>query len=253
MASVSQSDVSQHLQRFQARFSSWLADALGPLAADRDPRLRQAALDLQLRLSSSALDIAIGPNPDASLLDMVTLVELSRATVLQHWVPDVFHKRRADELVEAMERSVHDVWQVARQVLSSPEETQLRRMIEHWKASNPDQLHVAGMRLPAFDSPGDAGFGTMNAEATGLFSGVKKAVQAADQTRLLAERALYAAQRLPILIRIQARLTVQQMVDDLQAKLAPALVAARKAAKSALMVSAMVGAGLLLYRMARRW
>jgi hypothetical protein len=252
MPSLSQSDVQEHLQRFQARFSGWLADALGPLATHRDSQLRQAALDLQLRMSSAALDIAIGPNTDANLLDMVTLVELARTTVAEHWVPDVFHNRQANALKEAMERASQDVWRVARLVLSTPEETQLRRMIDHWKASNPEQLHVAGMRLPAFASPEDAGFGTMNAEATGLFSGVKKAVQAADQTRLLAERALYAAQRLPFLFRIQARLTSQQILDDLQADLAPALATARKVLKSALLASGVIGAVLLLYRMARR-
>jgi hypothetical protein len=252
MPSLSQSDVQEHLQRFQARFSAWLADALEPLATHRDPRLRRAALDLQLRLSSAALDIAIGRSPDASLLDMVTLMELSKATLVEHWVPQVFRKQQAGPLIEAMEKSCEDVWQVARQVLSPPEEADLRRIIEHWKASNPDQLHVASMRLPAFASPADAGFGSMNAQASGLFSGVKKAVQAADQTRLLAERALYAAQRLPFLLRIQARLTGQQIVDDLQITLAPTLATARQAFRGALVASAGIGIFWLLLRLTRR-
>ena len=251
MSSLSQSDIQEQLQRFQTRFSAWLGDALEPLATDRDPTLRRAALDLQLRFSASALDIAIGPNPDAGLLDMVTLVELARSTIVEHWIPQVFHQHNTAALQEAVDRSSADVWQVARQVLSSTEEAQLRRIIDEWKAANPDQLRVAGMRLPAFATPGDAGFGKLTQAATGLFAGVRKAVQTADQTRLLAERALYAVQRMPFLLRVQARLAGQQMLEDFKIDVKPLLATVRRLVTSALVVSGVVGVFLLVRRVRR--
>lgn len=252
MPPISQSDVQDHLQRFQGRFTAALSDALEPLLTSRDPRLRRAAMDLQVRLASAALDIAIGPEADASLLDMVTLVELARGTVAEHWIPEVFHNQQTGALGEAMDRSREDVWRVARKVLSAPEEAQLRRMIDQWKAKHPDQQQIAGMRFADFATPAEAGFGTMSVEATGLFSGVKKAVQAADQTRLLAERALYAAQRLPFLMRMQVRLASQQLLGDLHNDLAPTLAAARRIARMALLASSVIGVGWLIVRLARR-
>jgi len=252
MPTLSQSDIHEQLQRFQARFSSWLGDALEPLETDRNSRVRRAALDLQLRLSSAALDIAIGPNPDAGLLDMVTMIELARMTVAGHWIPKVFGNRQAGPLAEVMQRSCDDVWTLARQVLSPPEEAQLRRLIEQCQVNNPEQLHVGGMRLSAFASPAAAGLPGMNHEATGLFAGVKKAVKSADEGRLLAERGLYAVQRLPFLMRIQARLAGQQMLNDVQTSLGPSLTVARHMLRSALLASAAVGVFLLLYRLARR-
>jgi hypothetical protein len=252
MPTVSQSDVQDHLQRFQGRFTASLSDALEPLLTHRDPRLRRAALELQVRLASAALDIAIGPEADASLLDMVTLVELAKGTVADHWIPQVFHGQQAGPLGEAMERCSQDVWRVARKVLSAAEETQLRRMIAQWKASHPDQQQIAGMRFADFASPGEAGFGTIAREASGLFSGVRKAVQTADQTRLLAERALYAAQRLPFLLRMQVRLASQQLLGDLRNDLRPTLAAARRLGRTLLLASGLIAIGWVIVRLAGR-
>jgi hypothetical protein len=247
MRSVSQAELQQDLQRFQGRFSAWLADAVDPLMNDPSPLVRRGAMDLQVRFASAALDIALGPDTDTNLLDMVTFVELARSNVLAHWVPSVFGGKQAPALAAALDRASDDVWQVARTVLSEPEEGQLRRIIERWKADHPDQLHVAQMRLPGFANPADAGFASMHDEVTGLFSGVKKAVQSADQVRLLGERALFAAQRMPFLIRAQARLGSQQLLADVHTDLAPALATARRALKGALLLSVLVGLGLLVY------
>jgi hypothetical protein len=50
--------------------------------------------------------------------------------------------------------------------------------------------------------------------ARGLLGSVKGATQAADQALLLAERGLFLAQRMPFLLRLQARLGVQETISD---------------------------------------
>ena len=84
MRPIPQAELQQDLQRFQGRFTARLADALSPLDHDPAPSVRRAALDLQLRLSSAALDIAVGPDSDANLLDMVALVELAGEVAASH-------------------------------------------------------------------------------------------------------------------------------------------------------------------------
>jgi hypothetical protein len=84
MRPIAQAELQQDLQRFQGRFTARLADALAPLDHDPVPAVRRAGLDLQLRLSSAALDIAVGPDSDANLLDMVALVELAGEVAAGH-------------------------------------------------------------------------------------------------------------------------------------------------------------------------
>jgi hypothetical protein len=150
-------------------------------------------------------------------------------------------------------RISEDIWHIARKVLSGPEEQQLRRIIQRWKAQNPDQVRVASVRLSEFANPQAAGFNTLDGEAGGLLAGLKQAVQSADQVRLLAERALFAVQRLPFLLRMHLRVGSQLLMDDVRTEVVPAVAAARRATKGLLVVSGLLGLGLLvLVPMARR-
>jgi hypothetical protein len=254
MRPIPQSELQQDLQRFQGRFSARLGEALGPLEHDPAPAMRRAALDLQLRLASSALDIAVGPDSEANLLDMVALVDLSGEVARSHPAIAALAER-GQPLSQALQRSSEEIWQIARKVLSGPEEQQLRRIIQRWKTDNPEQVRVESVRLSAFANPQAAGFDTLSGETSGLLAGVKKAVQSADQARLLADRALFTAQRLPFLLRMHLRVGSQQLIDDVLAEVLPSLLAARRVLKGMLMASGIVGLGLLvcLPMLRRRW
>src|SRR4029079_2269730 len=49
---------------------------------------------------------------------------------------------------------------------------------------------------------------------SGLFGGVRAATSAADRALLLADRAMFLTHRMPFLIRAQARLGAQEIMDD---------------------------------------
>jgi hypothetical protein len=252
MRPIPQAELQQDLQRFQGRFTARLAEALAPLDSDPDPATRRAAMDLQLRLGSAALDIAVGPDSDANLLDMVSLVELSEDVAASHPAGAALAARGV-LLHDALKKANDDVWHIARKVLAGPEEQQLRRIIQRWKAENPEQVRVSSVRLSEFANPMAAGFNTVSGEAGGLLAGVRKAVQSADQARLLAERALFAAQRLPFLLRMHLRLGSQILMADVRSEVMPVLAAARQALRTGLLISGLLGLGLLVFvPMARR-
>jgi hypothetical protein len=50
--------------------------------------------------------------------------------------------------------------------------------------------------------------------ARGLFGQIKSATQSADQALLIAERAMFITQRMPFLIRVHARLALQEGLHD---------------------------------------
>ena len=113
-----------------------------------------------------------------------------------------------------------DVWQVARTLLTPDEEDKLRKVIQEWKEENPEVTLVATVRLPSFSAvTAQQGSSRAEASARGLFSDVHKGVKAADMARLLGERALFAAQRLPFLARLQATIAVREVVQEMAGKL----------------------------------
>jgi hypothetical protein len=216
---LSQAQLQDELLRYEGRFTTQVNDAISDLAASNDPKIRAAALLFFLRSAAGALDIVVSPVPESNLLDMVAFVELTLETVRDHWVPCVF-KESGKKLEVALEQTRQDVWQLAARILAPEQQEQLRTAIHDWRASHPQQVAIATLRLSAFASAPDVMEAGDRKAVTKLLSSVKGAVQATDAARLFAERALYYAQREPFLLRLQARLTAHELINDASVELA---------------------------------
>ncbi|AKV01515.1 hypothetical protein AKJ09_08178 [Labilithrix luteola] len=205
-------ELQEDLMRFEGRFSARLASAFEPLVESQDPAVGVRATRDQLDFMASALDIAVGSSPEVDLLDMVTLVALGREAMARRWKEDV-HGPDTRRVTEAFRTSFDDISTIARTVISADVEAQLGRVIREWMAENPRMENVATVRLSAYAENREAN----NARtAAGLFSLVRGAAQAADTAILLGERALYATQRLPVLVRMHARITSKTIFADLR-------------------------------------
>ena len=83
-------ELQQELQRFASQFSARILQATeGPQGSVR-AKIRNEALKKNLVYISSALEIASGPSPSVSLLDMVVLIRLSRTALEKHWIPTLY-------------------------------------------------------------------------------------------------------------------------------------------------------------------
>jgi hypothetical protein len=201
----------EDLMRFEGRFTSRLVAAFAPLVDARDPVVRLRAAEDELKFVSAALDIAVAPSPEVNLLDMVTLVALGRDAMARRWTVEA-HGSAAKGLAEAFEASLEDIGAIARAVTSDEVEAELRRVIHEWQLENPDTRDVTWVRLSAYAEHRET---SAARDASGLFSAVRGAANTADSALLLAERALYAAQRLPFLLRTHARVGSSELVADL--------------------------------------
>lgn len=199
--------------RFEGRFSSRLVLAFAPLVDSSDPAVRLRAADDELKFMSAALDIAVGAAPEINLLDMVTLVALGREATARRWSADACGPA-AQGLAKAFQDSLDDISGIARNVTSDEVEAELRQVIKEWKAENPNQEDVTAVRLSAY-AEGGAVASLGSRHASGLFSAVRGAARTADSAVLLAERALYASQRLPFLVRTHARIGGSELFADL--------------------------------------
>jgi hypothetical protein len=74
--------------------------------------------------------------------------------------------------------------------------------------------------LSAFSSEAGAIAADLEQDVGGLFASVQQSTQVVDSARLFAERALYYAERAPFLFRLQARLGVNEILNDASLSLA---------------------------------
>jgi hypothetical protein len=103
-------------------------------------------------------------------------------------------------VLKALELNEADAWKLAERWVDAPTRAALRELILSWPGERKTAAAVAAVRLS--DVPRA---GAVSAEAgEGAISSLRAAVQQAEQTRLLAERGLFLAQRTPYTLRWQA-------------------------------------------------
>jgi hypothetical protein len=211
-AGVSQAELQQDLERFSGQFADRLNDAMEPLLTSSDAEVRTSALRQQLAYFASALDIATESRPELGLLDMIVFITLAQQRVREYWVPGVWgDEGKATE--QAFEASSDQIWQIASKVLNAQKRETLVGLIEAWRARNPKQRSVEGIRFSDFSMFSGDGAGDRD-KASGLLATVQSAAEAADEAVLLGERAIFMTHRLPFVLRLQARVGTRELIGD---------------------------------------
>lgn len=217
METTPELELQQEMQRFATQFSDRITQATEVLEGSRRPDIRDEALRKNLLYVASAMEIATGPIAEINLVDMVVFVQLSRAALERHWIPDLYGKE-GEDLAQVFAKSEEDLAVVAEQALTSDQRRQLAHLIDTWLAENPDQFRVEGIRFSDFSAA--AGAASERAmEVKGFLSSVRTAARAASQALLLSERVLFLVNRMPSLWRLQARLAGREMLGDAVAQL----------------------------------
>jgi hypothetical protein len=178
--------------------------------ADSDPMQRYTLSGWILAQANTAYTDASADNAVLGTLDLVTLAVLSRIIVETNG-PARFPDQAAVML--AAHRELEDAaWELAAQVLTPAQLADLRRVLSEWREKHPDSEIAPFVRFQEFLSEAQASNsksrGSMPSSLIGIvgldpMAGLDPAVRQVEQSRLLAERALYYAQRLPILFDLQ--------------------------------------------------
>jgi hypothetical protein len=203
----------EQLLRFEGRFSARMAEAFQPLVQATSGEVRLKAMTDELEYVSAALDIAVGPSPGLGLLDMVTLVALGRDAIASYW-----RENAAPEYVRpieaAFDASLDDVRAVARTVLTPDLEKELFGIIHEWQDEHPGERHVVVVRLSEYTSPAFAASASLGKRTFGFLGLVPGLVRSADNALLLGRRTLFAAQRLPFLLRVHVQIATGEALLD---------------------------------------
>jgi hypothetical protein len=202
------------LMDFADRFGSTVSASSLKLESDLPSRsARLEASRNRFYPLSSAFQIASGPNPGIALLDMVVLVTLNRIVWEEHWRPQVFGDP-AETMVAGFRKLEADIWSIAQKVLTEAQQEELREVIMEWRRENPKETRVNYIRLSDFgvlrqDSPL-----ALATRTGGLFPEVAEAARAADEIRLLGDRAMYLLSRMQVLSNMQTDLVYEEMLSQ---------------------------------------
>jgi hypothetical protein len=212
-----QREVLRYADDFFARTKSSLDEYATRIGT---PEAHEQALTWKLSLNSSALGIATGANPMANLVDFLALSSLTRA-FLEKRAVNVEPRAAFDLWLENSRILETNAWKMAGDVLTPQQQTEFRGIVDRWLAQNaqagagffqrPQEL-ASGLRQAGEEKAKAGGGSVFSLVGLDPTAGLDPAVREVTRTRLFAERALFAAQRIPFLLRWQTELMAQQLL-----------------------------------------
>jgi hypothetical protein len=212
----------QLLQLRNMRFADdYVGAIVGPIrqfqASTDDAADRLMAQNWMLSQATAAYTIASGPSPVVNVVDLVVLATLSRMVIDDAWSGERFGERAA-ALRDAYHRLEPQALAIVGHTLPPAQIAALEEAILDWRAQNPHTTSVSYVHFRdlansvARPSRGgsDSFSGLFNMLGLDPFSSLDPAVREISQTRELAERTIYYAQRVPTLLDMQVeRLTFE--------------------------------------------
>ncbi|WP_374510139.1 hypothetical protein [Niveibacterium sp.] len=213
-----ESQMQQRVMRYADGYMDGVALAVRAVEEHAlDTHSRRLLNDFQVKQSTAAVQIASGPNARINALDMLILATLTRHAVEQR-LPPILGKS-ASPVVDAFGKLETNAW-VLVDFLSPAQRDDLRDKLEAWKKTANSLDSVAFNRLADFarasgqltasDGVDDSIYGMIGFDP---FAGLSPAVKEIEQSRLLAERAIYYAQRSPMLLDLQTRSLSSALAD----------------------------------------
>jgi len=194
---LTEAELQLELMSYADRYAAVAAQAvddverLGP-----PPETRRAILGDMVFSAAAAFTVAADPDPQLALLDMVVMTTLGRIVYEDYWRPRLGDA--VEPVVTAFEKLERDIWTVAAPIFDEAQQQELRERIDTFHADNPELSTFSHLRFTDF--PSKRATSTLKKKKSGgIFSSVRNITDQVEQTRIMAERAMYLSTRLPLL------------------------------------------------------
>ncbi len=141
---------------------------------------------------------------------MVAMISLGRI-IFEENLQEKFGPR-LEPVIEGYRKAEKEIWQVSAKMLTSAQQQELYALIHKWRKSNPKIVFFPSVRFSDFSAlrgdsaPDKTGSG-------GLFKSVENATQQVEEVRLLAERGIFLATRMPMLTGLFAGVWFSQLAN----------------------------------------
>lgn len=198
----------QHLQQrlmgFVDRAMSRMEEATdGIVFATQDPAVRSAAHETKYYTMLAMVSLAADVRPEVSLIDLMVMTRLERSKWAEAWCDEFMGPSYAAALRDAQSAIERDIWSIGSDYLSVQELEKLQGLVDDWRAANPDRKYLTRVRLDSIAQMRSSDDFTSRVTG-GIFAPVSEAARAAEEIKLLGERAIYLAERAPLLLAWQA-------------------------------------------------
>ena len=197
---------------FADRFASIISSAIDKYEQQSPPpEERKTVVNVSVYSIYSAFTIAADANPVGSLLDMAAMVTLGRI-IYQESIQEKFGPR-VEPVSQGFQKAEKDIRQIVAKVLTPVQQQKLYALFGEWRQNNPGMVFFPTVRFGDF-STFRGGSDAENKESGGLFKSVENAVKQAEEVRLLAERGMYLATRVPLLTGLFGRVWISQLAKE---------------------------------------
>jgi hypothetical protein len=204
-------ELQSELMSYADRFASIITQALEDFETlNPRPEARQVILSDLVYSLSSVYTIAAEPNPQVGLLDMVGVTTLGRIVYEDNMRRK--YGKSTEVLAAGFRQMEKDIWSIAAKVLTSEQRGEMRQLILLWRKDNPDKVVYNYLRFSDFAAQRRNSTLVKKVQAGGLFKTVQEVTQQVEETRMLAERGIFLATRLPLLTGNFAEVWMSQLL-----------------------------------------
>ncbi len=216
-------EVQLKVMRYADDYGGRMRDPLAALSVQSaSPERRLDVQNWRITQTTAAYTIASGPNPVVNALDMVVLATLSRLVVEHYWQSAPEETQALLATHRGLERQA---WLLVDGILNAEQTAELQWLLDLWRTEHPDVRAVSQVRFTDFAAI--VGRSSTEAHGSGSLFGLigldplgnlDPAVREIEQTRQLAERAIYYLQRAPNLLDMQVERLAYQLAVMPEAK-----------------------------------
>jgi hypothetical protein len=180
-------------------------------AADSTPSARARLQVLQAEVAATSVALAVEPDPEAALQDLMVTIAAQRSGLASLDAAELEPAARAamDGTLTSLES---EVWGIGAGIYTPTELERLRaRLKRHQEAEG---LSSPAGLVRVADLPADAG----PQMSKGLFAPINEANRQIEESRLLGERFLFLAERLPVIALWQAEAVTWELLASPESK-----------------------------------
>ena len=210
---ITEAQLQSHVMSFADRFVSILITALQEYDTRKPSKKdRYEVRELITYALSNSYVIAAESDPDIALLDMLSMVTLGRIIFEQEGLSK--YGKTVEPVIEGFRDAENNIRKIASIVLTPDELLNLMSIIKRWREKNPEATFFPLIRFSKFAGERRESTLTRGETPDGIFESVESASEQVEEMRLLAERGMYLATRLPQLWGMFSELWLTNLLNN---------------------------------------
>ena len=193
---ITEAQLQSHIMSYADRLTSILDTTLVQFESQKlTEKTRYEVIELMTYSLYHAYVIAGESDPDVALLDMLSMITLGRIFFEEEGSSR--YGKVVAPVTRGYQKAEADIRKIAAKVLTPNQMLNLMTIIERWRRENPKLKSFPFMRFSNFAAERREAALTRAEDPEGLFESVESASESVEEMRLLAERSMYLATRIP--------------------------------------------------------